>query len=67
VNELLHIISLNSELYTIKIIDQSGKVTLQESMKEKEIILDIHQYKNGIYFIHLNSKNENHIVKIVKI
>ena len=67
VNELLQIVSLNAELYTIKIIDQTGKITLQESMKEKEIILDIHQFKNGIYFIHLTSNNENHIVKIVKI
>ena len=67
VNELLQIVSLNTELYTIKIIDQTGKITLQESMKEKEIILDIHQFKNGIYFIHLTSNNENHIVKIVKI
>ena len=67
VNELLKITSLNTELYTIKIIDQTGKIILQESMNEKEIILDIHQYKNGIYFIHLTSNNENHIVKIVKI
>ena len=67
VNEFLQIVSLNAELYTIKIIDQTGKITLQESMKEKEIILDIHQFKNGIYFIHLTSNNENHIVKIVKI
>lgn len=67
VNDLLKITSLHSVLYSIKIIDQTGKIIIEESMNEKEIILDIHQLKNGTYFIHLTSNNENHIIKIVKI
>ena len=67
VDDLIYVISLNSELYTVEFIDQTGKIVLQESMKEKELIVDIHQFKNGIYFIHLTSHKENHIVKIVKI
>lgn len=67
VTDLFKITSSKEELYTIKIIDKNGRIIFKETMNEKEKTIDIHQFMNGIYFIHLTSNNENHIVKIVKI
>jgi gingipain R len=66
VDDLLHIISLNSELYTIEFIDQTGKKVHCQTINQKESNIDINHFMKGIYIIHLTSKNEHHIFKVVK-
>jgi hypothetical protein len=66
VDDLLHIISLNSELYTIEFIDQTGKTVHYQTINQKESNIGINHFMKGIYIIHLTSKNEHHIFKVVK-
>lgn len=65
VSHLLHINIRNSQVRKLRLIDVSGRILLRSDVVSKELTMDMHDYKPGIYFVHL--EQENGLVAVFKV
>ncbi|SOE20700.1 Por secretion system C-terminal sorting domain-containing protein [Spirosomataceae bacterium TFI 002] len=52
------------EVFTLKILDENGKLVQTQKIPSKEINLDLSRLNRGTYFIHVSSKNESESKRI---
>ncbi len=66
-NELkIEIPELNDAVYNVRIFDFMGKLQFENSESSNESLIDVSKYNPGVYFIQLNSKNQNYKGKFIK-
>jgi hypothetical protein len=53
-------------IYTIELIDVTGKVVLVKSTEEEKLNLNINFLSNGVYYLKAKSQNTMNVVKIIK-
>ena len=53
-------------IYTIELIDVTGKAVLVKSTEEEKLNLNINFLSNGVYYLKAKSQNTMNVVKIIK-
>jgi hypothetical protein len=53
-------------IYTIELIDVTGKVVSVKSTEEEKLNLNINFLSNGVYYLKAKSQNTMNVVKIIK-
>jgi hypothetical protein len=59
-------VEANEPLSKIEILDLSGKIILEEKVKEKKIHVNMMEFNSGIYFVRICSDKNSVVRKIVK-
>jgi hypothetical protein len=62
----IDLINFTGFLYHIEITDIKGVRLFAAQTRECKIVIDIENYSNGIYFVHLKSDASNYVVKFCK-
>ena len=53
-------------IYTIELIDVTGKAVLVKSTEEEKLNLNINFLSNGVFYLKAKSQNTMNVVKIIK-